>query len=229
MLEPLKQEVLDANLALVRAGLVLMTFGNASAIDRVAGRIAIKPSGVAYDQMSVDDIVIVDLEGTPVEGKLAPSVDTPIHLALYERFPEVGGIVHTHSHFATCWAQACRPIPCLGTTHADYFHGEIPVSELLSEEEAAAEYERCIGDGIARCFESRSPLNCPAALAANHGPFVWGETVAKAVENAIVLEEVAKIAYHTMALDPPRAFIGKHLLDRHFFRKHGGEAYYGQR
>ncbi len=229
MLESLKQEVLEANLSLVRAGLVMRTFGNASAIDRAAGLIVIKPSGVSYDVMAADDMVVVDLNGTRIEGRLSPSVDTPIHIALYKAFENVGGVAHTHSHFATCWAQAHRPIPCMGTTHADYFYGEIPVADQLTEEEVVTDYERHIGESIVRCFQSRLPLQCPAALAADHGPFAWGRTVDAAVEHAIILEEVARLALHTFSLEPQQAFIKQHLLDKHFLRKHGDNAYYGQK
>ena len=229
MLDSLKQEVLDANLALVKAGLVMRTFGNASAIDRATGMIVIKPSGVSYDAMRPEDMVVVDLEGTRVEGKLNHSVDTPIHIALYKAFENVGGVVHTHSHFATCWAQAYRPIPCMGTTHADYFYGEVPVTDPLKEDEIATDYERHIGESIVRCYQSRHPLQCPAALVADHGPFAWGRTVVDAVENAVVLEEVARLALHTLSLDPQQAFINHYLLDKHFLRKHGDTAYYGQK
>lgn len=228
MLDQLKADVLTANLALVREGLVLMTWGNASAIDRATGRVVIKPSGVAYEVMTPDDMAVVDLDGTPVEGKLKPSVDTPTHLALYRAFPEIGGIVHTHSHYATCWAQACRPIPCLGTTHADYFNGEIPVSGAMTAEEVRDDYEAHIGEVIIRCFHDRDPMHCPAVLVANHAPFVWGTDVASAVETASVLEEVARMALHTLALSPEQPPIAAHLLDKHFMRKHGATAYYGQ-
>ncbi|MBX7259433.1 MAG: L-ribulose-5-phosphate 4-epimerase AraD [Candidatus Hydrogenedentes bacterium] len=228
-MESLKQEVLEANLALVEAGLVMRTFGNASAIDRASGMIVIKPSGVSYAAMQAGDMVVVDLDGKQVEGRLKPSVDTPIHIALYKAFKEVGGVAHTHSHFATCWAQAHRPIPCMGTTHADYFYGEIPVTAQLTEEEVAEDYERHIGESIVRTFDGTAPLQCPAALVADHGPFAWGRTVADAVEHAVVLEEVARLALHTLQLDPQHAFIKQHLLDKHFLRKHGDSAYYGQK
>lgn len=228
MLDGLKADVLEANLALVRQGLVLMTWGNASGIDRDSGHVVIKPSGVAYEVMTPDDMAVVDLDGKPVEGKLKPSVDTPTHLALYRAFPEIGGVVHTHSHYATCWAQACRPIPCFGTTHADYFHGEIPVTDAMTAEEVGEDYEAYIGEVIIRAFRDRDPMQCPAALVANHAPFVWGKDVASAVETAFVLEEVARMALHTLALAPERPPIANHLLDKHFMRKHGAGAYYGQ-
>ncbi|MCC6699842.1 MAG: L-ribulose-5-phosphate 4-epimerase [Candidatus Hydrogenedentes bacterium] len=228
MLEHLKTDVLAANLALVREGLVLMTWGNASAIDRASGHVIIKPSGVAYDAMKAEDMVVVDLEGNKVEGKLNPSVDTPTHLALYLAFPDIGGVVHTHSHYATCWAQACRPIPCFGTTHADYFHGDVPVTDRMTAMEVREAYEANIGEVIIRCFRNRDPLSCPAVLVANHAPFTWGKSVAAAVENAFVLEEVARMALHTVALSPTQLAIEDHLLDKHFLRKHGNNAYYGQ-
>jgi L-ribulose-5-phosphate 4-epimerase len=228
MLDQLKADVLAANLALVREGLVLMTWGNASAIDRETGHVVIKPSGVAYDVMTPDDMAVVDLDGSAVEGKLKPSVDTPTHLALYRAFPEIGGVVHTHSHYATCWAQACWPIPCLGTTHADYFNGEIPVTDAMNAEEVGDNYEAHIGEVVIRCFHDRDPMQCPAVLVANHAPFVWGKDVASAVETAFVLEEVARMALHTVALSPEQSAIPGHLLDKHFSRKHGASAYYGQ-
>jgi len=228
MLDQLKADVLAANLALVQQGLVLMTWGNASAIDRATGRVVIKPSGVAYEAMQVEDMAVVDLDGNQVEGKLKPSVDTPTHLALYRAFPDIGGVVHTHSHCATCWAQACRPIPCFGTTHADYFNGEIPVTDAMTAEEVGEDYEAHIGDVIIRCFRERDPMHCPAVLVANHAPFTWGNDVATAVETAYVLEEAARMALHTLALSPDQPAIDAHLLDKHFLRKHGNAAYYGQ-
>ncbi len=228
MLDRLKADVLTANRDLVRQGLVLMTWGNASGIDRDSGRVVIKPSGVAYDAMTPQDMAVVDLDGKQVEGKFKPSVDTPTHLALYRAFPEIGGIVHTHSHFATCWAQACRPIPCFGTTHADYFHGEVPVTDAMTAEEVGTDYEAHIGDVIIRCFRDRDPMACPAVLVANHAPFVWGKDPATAVETAYVLEEVARMALHTLALSTGQNGIPQYLLDKHFLRKHGGGAYYGQ-
>ncbi|MCC6488298.1 MAG: L-ribulose-5-phosphate 4-epimerase AraD [Candidatus Hydrogenedentes bacterium] len=228
MLDGLKIDVLSANLALVREGLVLMTWGNASAIDRASGHVVIKPSGVAYDAMKAEDMVIVDLEGRKVAGSLNASVDTPTHLALYRAFPEIGGVVHTHSHYATCWAQACRSIPCFGTTHADYFHGDVPVTDSMTATEAREDYEANIGEVIIRCFRDRDPMRCPAVLVANHAPFTWGKTVAAAVENAFVLEEVARMAMHTVALSPDQPAIEDHLLDKHVLRKHGSSAYYGQ-
>ncbi|MBI4557173.1 MAG: L-ribulose-5-phosphate 4-epimerase AraD [Candidatus Hydrogenedentes bacterium] len=227
-MDALKQAVLNANRDLVRCGLVLGTWGNASAVNRQAGVMVIKPSGVAYDSMTADQMVAVDFEGRVVGGSLRPSSDTPTHLALYAAFPEIGGIVHTHSHFATCWAQACRPIPCLGTTHADYFYGEIPVTDSLMQDEVESDYERNTGEVIVRRFEGIDPLRQPAVLVANHGPFTWGATVEAAVECAVILEEVARLALHSLRLAPNQLPIPQYLLDKHFLRKHGERAYYGQ-
>lgn len=228
MVDELKRAVYEANRALVDLGLVLLTWGNASAIDREAGRVVIKPSGVSYDTMQPDDMAVVDLEGRVVAGALKPSVDLPTHLALYAAFPEIGGVVHTHSHYATCFAQARRAIPCFGTTHADYFHGEVPVADPLREAEVAEDYERHIGEVIVRRFRTLDPMQFPGVLAASHAPFAWGRTVAKAVENAYVIEETARMALHSMQLDPDLQPIPKYLLDKHFLRKHGAGAYYGQ-
>jgi len=229
VLESLKTAVCEANLELVRRGLVLMTWGNASGIDRGSGLVVIKPSGVPYDEMRPGHMAVVDLDGNKVEGELHPSVDTPSHLELYKAFPAIGGVVHTHSHYATCWAQACRPIPCLGTTHADYFYGEVPLAEPLTKDEVGERYERHIGQVIARRFEDLDPMQYPGVLAANHAPFAWGASVAKAVENATVLEEIARMALHTLALSPGQPPIPQYLLDKHFLRKHGAGAYYGQK
>ncbi len=229
MLESLNKEVCEANLELVRKGLVLMTWGNASGIDRGQGLVVIKPSGVEYDVMRPEHMVVVDLEGRAVEGEYKPSVDTPTHLVLYKAWPEIGGVVHTHSHYATCWAQACRPIPCFGTTHADFAHGEIPVTDSLTPEEVAHDYERNIGEVIARCYaRGLNPMHFPGVLAANHGPFAWGASVAAAAENAVILEELARMALNTVALSPQQQAIPQYLLDKHFLRKHGSDAYYGQ-
>ena len=227
-LETLKQVVLEANLALVRKGLVFMTWGNASAIDRERGLIVIKPSGVPYETMRAEQMVAVDIEGAVVEGELKPSVDTATHLVLYKAFGDVGGIVHTHSHYATVWAQAGLAIPCFGTTHADHFYGEVPVTEGLTAEEVAGDYERSIGEAIVRRYAEMNPMEHPAVLAAQHGPFTWGATLGKAVENALALEEVARMALDTVRLAPDTPPIGPYLLAKHFLRKHGGEAYYGQ-
>ena len=214
MLEELKEKVCAANLALVRHGLVTLTWGNASAVDRDKGLIVIKPSGVAYDAMSPEDMVVVGLDGNVVEGRYRPSSDTPTHIVLYKAFPSVGGVVHTHSTHATAWAQSARAIPNLGTTHADTFHT----------------YEEATGDTIVGTFRRLGidPDETPAALAVHHGPFTWGRTVEKAVENAVVLEEVAKIAAITVALNPA-ARMNPALVEKHYSRKHGPNAYYGQR
>lgn len=224
----LKKSVCEANLDLVFRGLVMLTWGNASAIDREAGLVVIKPSGLAYEKMKPRDMVVVNLAGEVVEGNLKPSVDCPTHLAIYEAFPEVGAVVHFHSHFATVWAQACKPIPCLGTTHADYFNGDIPITAILAPGETGDDYERAIGASIVRCFKDKDALDCPGVLVANHAPFAWGRTPAEAVEHATVIEEVARLAFHTSLLNPNQSPIAEHLLDRHFFRKHGAGAYYGQ-
>ncbi len=228
MLETLKERVCRANVTLVERGLVFQTWGNASAIDREHYCIVIKPSGVPYDRMTPSDMSVVGLDGNSLEQGLKPSVDTAIHLALYRAFPSIGGIVHTHSHYATCFAQACVPIPCLGTTHADYFNGEIPVAPVLSEKDVAQDYEANIGKSIVAAYHARDPLECPAALAANHGPFAWGGTIEQAVENAVVLEEVARMAFHTLLLNPASCTIPAYLLKKHFNRKHGAGKYYGQ-
>lgn len=228
MLDTLKSRVFEANLELVRRGLVLMTWGNASGIDRERGVVVIKPSGVDYDAMRPEQMVVTDLDGCPVDGSLKPSVDLPTHLALYKAFENVGGIVHTHSHYATCWAQACRPIPCFGTTHADHFHGEVPITEGLTEAEVSSDYEASIGRVIVRRFRTLDPDRFSGVLAANHAPFAWGPTVEKAVENAVVLEEVARMALHTVMLRVDCPPIAQCLLDKHFLRKHGAGSYYGQ-
>jgi len=229
VLESLKKSVCAANLELVRKGLVLLTWGNASAIDRGRGLVVIKPSGVSYETMRPKDMAVVNLDGRVIEGDRKPSVDTPSHLALYRAWPEVGGIVHTHSHYATCWAQAGRPIPCLGTTHADFAHGAIPVADPLTEEEVAEDYERHIGEVIVRRFETIDPMRFPAVLAAGHGPFAWGTSVERAVENACILEELARMALDTLVISPKQPPIPAYLLDKHFLRKHGPGAYYGQK
>jgi L-ribulose-5-phosphate 4-epimerase len=228
MLDALKEQVCNINLRLVSEGLVFQTWGNASGIDRERGRVVIKPSGVKYAGMRPEDMPVTDLEGKVVEGDLKPSVDLQTHLVLYLAFPDCGGIVHTHSHFATCFAQAHRPIPCFGTTHADYFHGEVPLTDALTEEEVERDYERHIGEVIVRRFEGLDPMRYPAVLAAGHGPFTWGRTPEKALESAAVLEETARMAFHTLSLNPGTPPIEQYLLDKHFLRKHGSDAYYGQ-
>jgi L-ribulose-5-phosphate 4-epimerase len=227
MLYNLRKLVHEANLALVGHRLVIFTWGNVSAIDRSAGLVAIKPSGVEYDRLKVDDIVLVDLEGRQVFGSLNPSSDTPTHLTLYKHFEKVGGIVHTHSEWATSRAQAGKGIPAYGTTHADYFHGEIPCTRPMTSEETSRQYEEQTGHVIAECFRERDPMAVPAVLVHGHGPFAWGRSALEAVHHAVVLEEVAKMAFRTEAMGRQQPIEG-HLLDKHFLRKHGDGAYYGQ-
>lgn len=229
MYETLKQQVVEANLALQRHGLVVFTWGNVSAIDRARGIVAIKPSGVSYEALTAEGIVLVDLEGRVVEGTLRPSSDTPTHVELYRCFETVGGICHTHSRYATMWAQAQREIPCFGTTHADHFYGPVPVTEAMTAEEIAGPYERNTGQVIVRRFAGLDPRQMPAVLVANHGPFTWGPSPEAAVENAVVLEQVAEMACGTVALNSGQKGIAQALLDRHYLRKHGTNAYYGQR
>ncbi len=228
MLETLRKEVLEANLELVRRGLVLYTFGNASGIDRERGLVVIKPSGVPYDGMGPEHMVITDLEGRPVEGCLRPSSDLETHLALYRAFP-IGGVVHTHSSYATSWAQARREIPCFGTTHADYFRGAVPVTAALSREEVEGAYERNTGEAIVRRFKGLDPEEARAVLVAGHGPFCWGSTPADAAHTAVILEELARTAFYTLTLAPQAAPLAGFHIDRHFLRKHGAGAYYGQK
>jgi L-ribulose-5-phosphate 4-epimerase len=228
MLEALRIEVYEANLELVRRGLVIYTFGNASGVSRGQGLIVIKPSGVPYEKMTPDDMVVTDLHGQIVEGDLRPSSDLPTHAALYRAFPEIGGIAHTHSRHATAWAQACREIPCFGTTHADYFDGPVPVTAALSPQEIESEYELNTGAAIIRLLEGREPLGCPAALVAGHAPFCWGKSVAEAAHVAVVVEELAAMAWQTLTINPHAMPIGRPLHDKHYFRKHGAKAYYGQ-
>jgi L-ribulose-5-phosphate 4-epimerase len=229
MLEQMREEVLEANLELVRRGLVLYTFGNASGLSRSEGLVVIKPSGVPYETMTARDLVVTDLDGHTVEGSLRPSSDLPTHLALYAAFPEVRGVVHTHSTHATAWAQARREIPCLGTTHADFFRGPVPVTEELSWDEIQSDYEWNTGKAIVRRFEHASPLEVQAALVAGHGPFTWGGSPAEAAHNAVILEELARIALQTYAINPQARPLSDIWRDRHFLRKHGPGAYYGQR
>lgn len=230
MLEQLKEEVLKANLLLPKYGLVVFTWGNVSAIDREKGLVAIKPSGVEYDDMKAEDIVIVDLAtGKVVEGKLKPSSDTPTHLELYKKFHNIGGIVHTHSRWATIFAQAKRPIKPYGTTHADYFFGDIPCTRLLSEDEVKGEYEHNTGKVIVETFSGIDPDQVPGVVVASHGPFSWGKNALDAVHNAVVMEEVAMMSWHAKVENPTLEPMQKVLLDKHFLRKHGKNAYYGQK
>ncbi len=227
----LREQVCLANRRLGESGLVILTWGNVSGVDRDAGVMAIKPSGVDYNQLTPESIVVISLEtGEVVEGALRPSSDTPTHWWLYREFPTIGGVVHTHSPFATAWAQAGRELPCFGTTHADYFYGTIPLTRLLTQEEIATDYELNTGKVIVECFRERGldPELMPAVLLPYHGVFVWGADPLKALENAIVLEEVAKLAFYTLTLNPQSVSIPQPLLDKHFFRKHGPTAYYGQ-
>lgn len=227
-LQQLREQVLEANLELVRRELVLYTFGNASGILRDEGLIVIKPSGVAYEKMRPEHLVVTDLNGKAVEGSLRPSSDLPTHVLLYQRFKNIGGVVHTHSEYATAWAQARREIPCFGTTHADYFHGPVPVTDPMPAEEIAGEYEWNTGEAIARAFRDKNPEAIPAVLVANHGPFAWGKDSATAAHNAVVLESIARMAYFTTTLNHGAVGISSALHDRHFLRKHGKNAYYGQ-
>jgi L-ribulose-5-phosphate 4-epimerase len=228
MLEQLKEEVCKANLDIVDHGLVLFTWGNVSAVDHENHLVVIKPSGVEYRTMNPNDMVVVDMDGHIIEGRWKPSSDCPTHLFLYKSFPAIGGIVHTHSTWATIWAQSGLAIPPLGTTHADYFYGEIPCTRKLTKEEIEGEYELATGKLIAETFKMIDPQTVPAVLVNSHGPFTWGETPAMAVHNAVVLEEVAKIAYHSLALNKLKS-IDQVLLDKHYKRKHGPGAYYGQK
>jgi L-ribulose-5-phosphate 4-epimerase len=228
-LKNLREEVLHANLELVRRGLVLFTFGNASGISREEGFVAIKPSGVPYEAMKPEDLVIVDLDGKVVEGDLRPSSDLPTHLVLYKAFPAIGGVAHTHSRSATSWAQAQREIPCFGTTHADYFHGPVPVTKPLTSAEIRKDYERNTGLAIVRCIGKRDPLHTPGVLVSGHAPFCWGKSPADAAHNAVLIEEIAAMALHTVTANPKARPISQVLHKKHFFRKHGNSAYYGQK
>jgi L-ribulose-5-phosphate 4-epimerase len=229
ILKSLREQVLEANLELVRRGLVLYTFGNASGISRSDALVVIKPSGVPYEMMKPDDLVVVDLDGQTVEGQLRPSSDLPTHLILYKAFVGIGGVAHTHSRFATAWAQAQREIPCFGTTHADYFDGPIPMTKPLSSKEIRVDYEVNTGQAIVRRFAKLDPLHLPGVLVAGHAPFCWGATPTEAAHVAVVLEEIAALATHTVTANPKARAITKHLHDKHFLRKHGSLAYYGQK
>ena len=228
LLERLRIEVRDANLELVRRGLVLYTFGNASAIARDEGLVGIKPSGVPYESLRPEDMVVADLSGGIVEGALRPSSDLPTHLVLYRNLPSIGGVAHTHSEFATAWAQAGRSIPCFGTTHADYFHGPVPVTGELTSHEIAGDYEKNTGVAICKAFEGLDPASIPAVLVRGHAPFCWGADVAEAAHHSVILESIARMAYYTMTIAAETGPLASSLHDKHFLRKHGSDAYYGQ-
>jgi L-ribulose-5-phosphate 4-epimerase len=228
MLELLKEKVCEANLELVKHGLVIFTWGNVSAIDRATGLVVIKPSGVSYDHMKPSDMVVVDLDGKVVEGTLRPSSDTPTHVVLYRAFPEIGGVVHTHSTYATAWAQAGLDIPNIGTTHADYFHHDIPCTTDMTEAEVKGNYEWETGNVIMKRFEGMNPNDTPGVLVKNHGPFTWGKDAAEAVHNAVVLEQVAKMAFIAKSVNP-NLTMNPLLIEKHYSRKHGPGAYYGQK
>ena len=228
LLPELRRQVLEANLELVRKGLVLFTFGNASGISREKELVVIKPSGVPYERMKPADLVVTDMNGKIVEGKLRPSSDLPTHLILYKSFPNIGGVCHTHSEYATAWAQARRPIPCFGTTHADYFHGPVPVTTELTPAEISESYEENTGNAIVRTFRDIDYAAVPAVLVANHAPFTWGPDAQSSAHNAVILEFVARMAYFTLGINAEAGAIGRALHDKHFLRKHGKDAYYGQ-
>ncbi|WP_167958861.1 L-ribulose-5-phosphate 4-epimerase [Anaerosporobacter faecicola] len=228
MLEQLKEQVYKANMELPKRNLVTYTWGNVSGIDREKGLFVIKPSGVNYEELKPEDMVVIDMEGNRVEGRYNPSTDTATHLELYKAFPEIGGVVHTHSSWATVWAQAGRSIPSYGTTHADYFYGDIPCARSLTQEEIDEAYEKNTGKVIIEAFANRNPMYVPGVLCTNHGPFTWGKDAAQAVYNAVVLEEVAKMAHYTESINPNVKPIPQALMDKHFLRKHGANAYYGQ-
>ncbi|MDD7661411.1 MAG: L-ribulose-5-phosphate 4-epimerase [Eubacteriales bacterium] len=231
MLKRLKHAVYEANMELPHRGLVTYTWGNVSGIDRERGLVVIKPSGVSYDELTPDDLVVLDLDGKVVDGKLNPSSDTKTHLELYKAFPEIGGIVHTHSPYAVGWAQTGRDIPAYGTTHADYFYGPVPCCRSLTEQEVEEDYERNTGLVIVETFRQREldPVHVPGAICRNHGPFTWGKDAAQAVYHAVVLEEVAKMAVYTTQIAPDAQPAPQYVLDKHFLRKHGPNAYYGQK
>lgn len=229
MLEKLKQQVYEANMLLPKHGLITFTWGNVSGIDRASGLFVIKPSGVDYEKLTPESMVVVDLNGNVVEGDYRPSSDTPTHAVLYRAFSKIGGIVHTHSQWATSWAQAGRSIPCYGTTHADYFYGDIPCVRTLTKEEIEENYEKNTGVLIAEYFKGRDYTAVPAVLCKNHGPFAWGNDAYEAVHNAVVLEEVAKMALRCEQINPQVLPAPQELQDKHYFRKHGANAYYGQK
>jgi L-ribulose-5-phosphate 4-epimerase len=227
-LKHLREQVLEANLEIVKRGLVLYTFGNASGFDPESGRVVIKPSGVPYESLTPEQLVVTDVQGNIVEGNLRPSSDLPTHLALYRAFKGLGGVVHTHSRYATAWAQACKEIPCLGTTHADYLRGPIPVTAHMPPEEIKSEYELNTGHAIIRRFKGLDPLHTPAVLVAGHAPFAWGPDPAEAAHMAVIIEELAHLAYLTFSINANACALTDTLRDKHFSRKHGSTAYYGQ-
>jgi L-ribulose-5-phosphate 4-epimerase len=229
MLDQLKKDVFQANLDLVRHGLVTLTWGNVSGIDCSSGFAVIKPSGVEYERLTADDMVVVDMDGNVVDGNLRPSSDTPTHLELYKAFPAIGGIVHTHSIYATMFAQACREIPCFGTTHADHFNGPVPVTRFLAEDEVREDYERETGKIIVERCAGMNPSDTPGVLVAGHGPFVWGKNAADAVKNSVILERIAQMAIGSIQLNPALAAIPAYIQQKHYQRKHGPKAYYGQK
>lgn len=231
MLKELKKQVLEANLSLLKKGLVVLTWGNVSGIDRAKGLVAIKPSGVAYDKLTAESIAVVDLKGRVVQGRLKPSMDTPTHLALYNAFPGIGGVCHTHSAYAVMWSQAGMEIPCLGTTHADHFFGPVPITRPLTQKEVSGDYEANTGRVILELFARNpglEPAAMPAILVANHGPFCWGKNAMDSVNNALALEQVAKMAFGSILLKPKVGPLKKYILDKHYLRKHGPKARYGQ-
>jgi L-ribulose-5-phosphate 4-epimerase len=228
-LQALREEVLEANLELVRRGLVLYTFGNVSGISRDEGLVVIKPSGVPYEEMRPEHLVVTDLTGNTVEGVLRPSSDLPTHLVLYRSLPEVGGVAHSHSDYATAWAQAGMAIPCFGTTHADYFYGPVPVTEPMSDNAIGTDYEENTGHAIVDALKHAEGSSVPGILVASHGPFAWGKSATEAAQNAAILETIARVAHHTLAIHPSAKPIGQSLHDKHYLRKHGKHAYYGQK
>lgn len=229
MYEKLKKEVYDSNIELHKQNLIFCSWGNVSGIDRKERIVVIKPSGVSYDDLTVEKMVAVDIDGNKIEGELNPSTDTPTHLELYRDFETIGGVCHTHSPYATMWAQACTEIPCYGTTGADYFYGPVPVTRQMTDKEIERNYELNTGRVITRCIGGMDPLEMPAVLVANHGPFTWGKTAAESVEAAVVLEQIAKMALGTIMINPKQSPISNALLKKHYFRKHGEGAYYGQK
>jgi len=228
MHEELRKAVCDANIQLPMHNLVIYSWGNVSAIDRSAGVVGIKPSGVAYDDLTPEKIVLLDLDGNILEGAFKPSSDTPTHLELYRNFDAIGGVCHTHSPAATAWAQACRELPCFGTTHADFFYGPVPLTEVMTNDTIKNDYELNTGRMIVRRFAGMDPMQFPAVLVANHGPFTWGKNAADAVESMVVLEQIAAMALGTITINPRQGPVSKALLDKHYLRKHGKNAYYGQ-